>query len=122
MTRVPPAAELDVSPGRPQLRLQVFRETLNRPGGLAQRLPDLAWPAVAYVCHVSDNLRIWAERLAGLAAGDTHPVPPYDQDLLARARSYDEIASEMSCSPAVIRKRVSRGLAQLREQMTQEGT
>jgi hypothetical protein len=58
----------------------------------SQRLPDLAWPAVAYVCHVSDNLRIWAERLAGLAAGDTHPVPPYDQDLLARARSYDEIA------------------------------
>jgi hypothetical protein len=57
-----------------------------------QRHPDLGWPAVAYVCHVSDNLRIWAERLAALAAGDSRPVPRYDQDLLARARSYDEVA------------------------------
>jgi hypothetical protein len=57
-----------------------------------QRHPDLTWPVVAYVCHVGDNLRIWAERLAGLAAGDPRPVAPYDQDLLARARGYDEIA------------------------------
>jgi hypothetical protein len=57
-----------------------------------QRHPDLRWPVVAYVCHVSDNLRIWAERLAGLAGGDHRPVVPYDQDALARARRYDEIA------------------------------
>ncbi len=42
MIRVSTPAELDVSPGRPQQRLQAFREILNRPGGLAQRLPDLA--------------------------------------------------------------------------------
>jgi hypothetical protein len=58
----------------------------------SQRHPDLAWPAVAYVCHVSDNLRIWAERLVALASGDTQPVARYDQDLLARARAYDEVA------------------------------
>jgi len=37
-----PPPELEVSQGRPQLRLQAFREILNRPGGVAQRLPDLA--------------------------------------------------------------------------------
>jgi len=30
-----------------------------------QRHPDLEWTAGAYVCHVTDNLRIWAERVAG---------------------------------------------------------
>jgi len=35
----------------------------------SQRHPDLDWSAVAYVCHVTDNLRIWAERLAGAALG-----------------------------------------------------
>lgn len=55
------------------------------------RLDGLAWSAVAYVCHVTDNLRIWAERLAGAALGAGPHVPGYDQDLLARARSYDEV-------------------------------
>jgi hypothetical protein len=57
-----------------------------------QRKPDLTWSAGAYVCHIADNLRIWAERLAGLAAGDPGPVAPYDQDLLAEARRYDRVA------------------------------
>ncbi len=56
------------------------------------RHADLDWSVVAYVCHVGDNLRIWAERLAALAAGDARPVGRYDQDLLAQARRYDEIA------------------------------
>ncbi|HXQ58584.1 MAG TPA: hypothetical protein VN799_00755 [Acidimicrobiales bacterium] len=55
------------------------------------RHPDLAWTAVVYVCHVADNLRIWAERLAALALGATGPVTPYNQDLLAQARRYDEL-------------------------------
>lgn len=58
----------------------------------AERHPDLAWPVVAYVCHVGDNLRIWAERLAGLALGATEPVSPYDEGALARVRAYDDIA------------------------------
>ncbi len=57
-----------------------------------ERLPGLTWPVVAYVAHVADNLRIWAERLAGLAAGDDRPVARYDQDLLAEARRYREIS------------------------------
>jgi len=56
------------------------------------RHPDLGWSVVAYVCHVADNLRIWAERLAGLALGDPEGVAPYDQDLLAQARRYDGIS------------------------------
>ncbi|HXQ44748.1 MAG TPA: DinB family protein [Acidimicrobiales bacterium] len=57
-----------------------------------RRHPDLEWSVVAYVCHVSDNLRIWAERLAGLVGGDSRPVARYDPDLLAEARRYDGIA------------------------------
>jgi hypothetical protein len=58
----------------------------------SQTHPDRAWSVGAYVCHIADNLRIWAERLAGLAAGDPRPVARYDQDLLALARHYDGIA------------------------------
>ncbi len=36
-------------------------------------------------------------------------------------RSYGEIAEALECSQAVVRKRVSRGLARLREQLTEEG-
>lgn len=71
------------------------------PGAYAERLtgatgreghPDLAWTTAAYVCHVSDNLRTWAERLAGgYLAGDVE-VPGYDQDLLSRARNYNEVS------------------------------
>lgn len=35
-------------------------------------------------------------------------------------RSYEEIARELRCSPAVVRKRVSRGLARLRDQLGKE--
>ena len=35
-------------------------------------------------------------------------------------RSYEEIAGELRCSPAVVRKRVSRGLAKLREKFEEE--
>lgn len=52
---------------------------------------------------------------------------PADQREAVRARileerSYEEIAGEMACSPAVVRKRVSRGLARLRNQLTQESS
>ena len=44
------------------------------------------------------------------------------QARILEERSYQEIASKMACSPSVVRKRVSRGLARLRDQLTQEGT
>jgi hypothetical protein len=58
------------------------------------RHPDLEWNAVGYVCHVTDNLRIWAERLAGAALGGTRDVRGYDADLLARARGYNRMGVE----------------------------
>jgi hypothetical protein len=60
-------------------------------GDGSQRHPALEWTAGAYVCHVTDNLRIWAERLAGAALGGECHVPGYDQNLLAHARSYELI-------------------------------
>lgn len=55
-----------------------------------ERHPDLTWSVGSYVCHVGDNLRIWAERLAGSAAGAT-AVGAYDDNLLAAARSYPDV-------------------------------
>jgi DinB family protein len=66
-----------------------FSELLADADG-TERHPDLSWPVGSYVCHVADNLRIWAERLAGSAAGTT-AVAPYDENLLAQARSYADV-------------------------------
>lgn len=55
-----------------------------------ERHPDLSWSVGSYVCHVADNLRIWAERLASSAAG-AKSVVPYDENLLAAARRYADI-------------------------------
>jgi hypothetical protein len=60
----------------------------------ASRHDDLTWSALAYVCHITDNLRIWAERLAGAALGSTSIVSPYDGELLARARAYEGVPVE----------------------------
>jgi hypothetical protein len=56
------------------------------------RHPGLTWSAGEYVCHVTDNLRIWSERLAGAALGGQPRVAGYDTDLLAAARRYDRVA------------------------------
>lgn len=55
-----------------------------------ERHPDLQWSVGSYVCHVADNVRIWAERLAGSAAGE-NVVGAYDENLLAAARSYPDV-------------------------------
>ena len=57
-----------------------------------ERRPDLAWSVRAYVCHVADNLRIWAERLVGVRDGGPSEVGGYDENELARARHYDSVA------------------------------
>jgi hypothetical protein len=53
----------------------------------------LAWSARAYVCHVADNLRIWAERLAGASTAPGVPsvVAAYDENRLAEARVYEAV-------------------------------
>jgi hypothetical protein len=56
-----------------------------------ERHPDLAWSVAEYVCHVGDNLRIWAERLMGVARGAPPLVGGYDETALAEARNYPSI-------------------------------
>jgi GrpB-like predicted nucleotidyltransferase (UPF0157 family) len=58
------------------------------------RDPDLAWTSGGYACHLSDNLRIWAERLAAAAAGVATIIAPYGADLLATARRYNDLPVE----------------------------
>lgn len=69
-------------------------------------------------------------RIDPLATGDEPAsallgMLPADQQAAIRARvldeqSYDEIAHSLRCSPAVARKRVSRGLAQMRRELGKE--
>lgn len=68
-----------------------FAERLQDATG-RERHPQLDWSSSAYVSHVADNLRTWAERLRGASEGGATGVPGYDPDLLAAARGYDDIA------------------------------
>jgi uncharacterized damage-inducible protein DinB len=56
-----------------------------------ERHPALAWSVGGYVLHIGDNFRIWAERVAGIALGDSSVVASYDENELAGARTYDAI-------------------------------
>ena len=67
------------------------------------------------------------ERLAGgedVADGLLDGLAPDQRDAvrarILEERSYEEIAGALRCSPAVVRKRVSRGLARLRDQLEKE--
>ena len=55
------------------------------------RHPDLTWSVGAYVCHVGDNLRIYAERLWSAVESSPLHIEKYDQDDLASARKYEQI-------------------------------
>jgi len=57
-----------------------------------ERLPDLGWNISGYIAHMTDNTRIWAERLIAVARGADPHVVPYDPDLLAESRHYDDVA------------------------------
>ena len=70
--------------------LPMYAELAERWDG-SERHPDLGWSVAGYVSHVADNLRIWAERIEGVAAGDDAQVPGYNQDVLSEARQYDDI-------------------------------
>ena len=67
-----------------------YTELLDGQDGAAQH-PDLTWTVKAYVCHVADNLRIWAERLWSAVAAEQMHIKPYDPDALAAARGYEHI-------------------------------
>jgi hypothetical protein len=57
-----------------------------------ERAPDATWSAKAYVFHVADNLRIFAERLEGVFGGAPTTLAAYDQDELAAARDYEAMS------------------------------
>lgn len=57
----------------------------------SEKIPELAWGVTGYVCHVTDNLRIWAERLMGVVLGGPTQVTGYDDNLLAEARAYNAV-------------------------------
>ena len=69
-----------------------------------------------------DDLR----RVEACAGADAllETLPPGERDAVrARVledRSYEEIAGRLECSPALVRKRVSRGLARLRNHLGEE--
>ena len=56
-----------------------------------ERLPDLGWNVSGYIAHMTDNTRIWAERLIAVARGADAHVVPYDPDLLAESRHYNDV-------------------------------
>lgn len=65
-----------------------FARLLDRSTGREWH-PNLTWGPVAYVCHVADNLRIWAEGMGAAVRHDGEvTVPGYNPDLLAEARRY----------------------------------
>ena len=72
---------------------QAYADILAGSDG-SQRHPDLAWSAKAYVFHIADNLRIWAERVAASKAGSDRPIARYDDNLLAAARGYEQMPLE----------------------------
>ena len=57
-----------------------------------EQLPGLGWNVCGYIAHMTDNTRIWAERLVAVARGADPHVVPYDPDLLGEARHYNEVA------------------------------
>ena len=67
-------------------------DELVRGASGAEGLPDLGWNVSGYVAHMTDNTRIWAERLVAVARGADGHVVPYEPDLLAQSRHYNDVA------------------------------
>jgi hypothetical protein len=89
-------------------------EALNGRTG-SERSPALAWSAGEYVCHIVDNFRIWAERLAAAGRGTSVVLTPYDCDALAEARAYRAVPLEGSLWSLGLAEREWRDAVQLAE-------
>lgn len=59
-----------------------------------ERRPTGGWTVSAYVSHMGDNLRQWAERVQCARLSGQVEVSGYDPDVLAEARAYPEISLE----------------------------
>ena len=53
--------------------------------------PGLRWSAGAYVSHVTDNLRVWAERLSAAAQRSDGLLVAYDEQAMGEARGYGRL-------------------------------
>jgi RNA polymerase sigma-70 factor (ECF subfamily) len=87
--------------------------------GVRQRL---GMPPLTLTDEIAEHLARLAAQAEGEEALKLLSHLPAEQQVAVIAhilddRGYDEIASELQCSPSVVRKRVSRGLAVLRRQM-----
>jgi RNA polymerase sigma factor (sigma-70 family) len=74
--------------------------------------------------ELTDEVIESIEAMAGEAEGLVEELPPAQREAVrARVvdeRDYGEIASDLRCSEAVVRKRVSRGLATVRQRMEEQ--
>jgi hypothetical protein len=82
--------------------------------------PGATWSAKAYVFHVADNLRIFAERLEGVFAGAPTTLAAYDQDQLAAARDYE--AMSLQSALWSVRTATTSWAAAARESLTRPTT
>lgn len=76
-------AAIERGPGR-------FETLLAGVAGTTAPTPGV-WSPSAYVWHVSDLVRAWAERLHSLAVDPSAAWAGFDPDELARARHYDAL-------------------------------
>jgi RNA polymerase sigma-70 factor (ECF subfamily) len=67
-----------------------------------------------------DELASLPENLESLVASLPHDVRVAVLARVVDERPYEEIAAEMDCSQLVVRQRVSRGLARLRHQLSED--
>jgi RNA polymerase sigma factor (sigma-70 family) len=81
----------------------------------------LGYEAVALEEDDCERIEAVADRGAGELTRLLALLPPEERHAVhsrvIRERSYREIAAELECSEMVVRKRVSRGLARVREQL-----
>lgn len=83
----------------------------------------LHMPPLSFSDEAAELLEHLADRAEGAEALELLNHLPEDQRLsvmkhILEDRDYADIATELRCSPNVVRKRVSRGLAVLRRQLT----
>src|SRR5580704_10819741 len=69
----------------------VFGEALSRIDPSLAVQPGL-WSASRYVWHTVDVLRFGTERLWTLSADHEFGVPSWDENVIAEARSYDDLS------------------------------
>jgi hypothetical protein len=87
----------DCSPGSVIARVEALPAELVAllSGRTGDEVPvGATWSARAFVFHVADNLRIFAERLQGALAGASPALAAYDENELAAARGYEAMSTE----------------------------